>query len=99
MPLSSEERRALTRAHAFVRRYGARGLGPDAGPSLADDLRRVLPDVDDVTIGRVVLQIAGFLDILVRGHPSGVAAVASDQLLLAALDLTSTEWRDAADTR
>jgi hypothetical protein len=69
-------------------------LGRDAGPSLADDLRRVLCDVDDVTIGRVVLRVAEYLSVLVEGHPSGVAAVASDQLLLAALDLTAMEWRD-----
>jgi hypothetical protein len=93
MTLTPAERRALTRAHAFVQRHGTAGLDTGAGRALADVLRRVLADVDDVTIGRVALQVAEFLKELAETNDSDVTAVASDQLLLAALDLTAIEWQ------
>ena len=92
--LSADERRALRQALAYVLRHGAGGLKPQAGRALADELRRVLSDVDDVTIGRVILQVAQYLSVLVQRRPSEVATVASDQLLMAALDLTGIELRD-----
>jgi hypothetical protein len=77
-----------------VRSYGAGGLSVEAGATLADEFRRVLVDVDGVTMGRVLLQVATYLAGLAQGNTSDVAAVASDQLLLAALDLTAIERRD-----
>lgn len=94
LSLTPHERLALTRAHAYVQRQGAGGLRVEAGAALADGLRRVLADVDDVTIGRVLLQVAAYLAGLAEDNASDVAAVASDQLLLAALDLTAVERRD-----
>jgi hypothetical protein len=61
---------------------------------LADELRRVLVNVDDVTVGRVLLQVAAYLSGLAEDYASDVAAVACDQLLLTALDLTAVERRD-----
>jgi hypothetical protein len=61
---------------------------------LAGEFRRVLVNVNDVTIGRVLLQVAAYLAGLAEDNASDVTAVASDQLLLAALDLTAIERRD-----
>ncbi len=80
-------------AHAVVQRHGIAGLGADAGRVLADTLRGVLVDIDDVTIGRVALQVAEYLNELAEKNASVVTAVASDQLLLAALELTAIEWQ------
>jgi hypothetical protein len=93
MTLTPEERTALTRVHAFVLSHGTAGLDADAGRVLADVLRRVLIDVDDVTIGRVAFQVAEYLKELAEKNASDVTAVASDQLLLAALELTAVEWQ------
>jgi hypothetical protein len=60
---------------------------------LAGEFRRVLVNVNDVTIGRVLLQVAAYLSGLVEDNMSDVTGVASDQLLLAALDLTAIERR------
>lgn len=43
---------------------------------------------------RVALQVAGYLKELAEKNASDVTAVASDQLLLAALELTAIEWRE-----
>jgi hypothetical protein len=46
-----------------------------------------------VTIGRVAFQVAEYLKELAEKNASDVMAVASDQLLLAALELTAVEWQ------
>jgi hypothetical protein len=94
MTLSRDEREALVRAHAFVRTHGVRGLNNEAGSALADDLRRMLADISDETIGRVLLRVSEYLGVLAEENRSEALAVTSDQLLLASLDLTATEWRD-----
>lgn len=64
-----------------------------AGRRLADMLRGKLPDVDDVTMGRVALALGEFI--------GGVAdddhqmLVLTNQVVMAGLDLTALEWRGA----
>jgi len=66
-------------------------LNPDAvagAPAVADILRELLPDVDDVTIGRVLLTVTGgpFTALWRTGG-------ALPGLALVGLHLTETEWR------
>lgn len=68
------------------------------GRALADDLRRALPDLDDVSVGRVLLEIGGFIGRLADGRADGTLHVLTDQVMCAALDLTAVEWQEAPDT-
>jgi hypothetical protein len=67
-----------------VQRHAARGF--------ADLLRLELPDVDDVTLGRVLLQVGMYLG---RAAASEEMSDASDLLVISAIDMTSLE-RDAS---
>lgn len=61
----------------------------------ADFLRTELPDLDDVTIGRVLMQVGQLgADVSVLNPLLGVAPF-SVSLAAAALELTRTEWQDA----
>lgn len=74
-----------------------------AGRNLADRMRRALPDVDDVTIGRALLELGEVVAGVVRtAHDTtsdttqGEAALISvaGVVACAAINLTEIEWRE-----
>jgi hypothetical protein len=68
----------------------------DGGRALADELRQILPDLDDFTIGRVALALgeyAGKYTGRVAPNDHNMLAL-SNSLVLAGLDLTAIEWRN-----
>lgn len=103
--LTESERRAMAELDASL---PADDLVRRAGVGLADLLRTQLPDADDVTLGRVVLEIMRHLkrgDDEARrladnvGVPANVTraaalAVGIRQLAAASLTLTELEWKE-----
>ena len=61
------------------------------GPAIADRLRKQLPDLDDVTIGRVLVAVGTNLDWLFLPD----SAVPWAGLTAAGLHLTEAEWMGA----
>jgi hypothetical protein len=87
---------------ARLRRHGSEGLHAQVvatdpqflrlGQMLADRLRRQLPDLDDVTIGRVVLEIGAAVGAYVGTSPEPDCHQLNNWLTLGGLDLTAVEW-------
>ena len=65
----------------------------ELGTRIADILRAALPDLDDVTIGRVVVAIGVQLDILFTGKERDIRSLWAG-LTAAGLQLTRPEWDD-----
>lgn len=71
-----------------------------AGRNLADHLRRQMPDIDDVSIGRVAMATVVYLNKTLGAAGDGpvdtaLFNVACDQIMCAGLDLTASEWQEA----
>lgn len=64
-----------------------------AATAMADALRLDLPDLDDVTIGRVLLWVAQYAAVSSL-HPVTLGMFATGATC-AALDLTASEWQEA----
>lgn len=62
------------------------------GPAIADKLRTELPDLDDLTIGRVLVAIGTCLPGLFQD--ASAPQLAWGGLLQAGLDMTEPEWKD-----
>lgn len=105
MSLTETERQAMATLDAAL---PASDLTRRAGVGLADLLRIHLPDVDDVTLGRVVLEVMRHLkgcDDTARktaevvGVPANVTRAAAlqvgiRQLAAAAMTLTELDWKE-----
>jgi hypothetical protein len=69
-----------------------------AGSGFADSLRRELPDLDDLTIGRFLSLMTSFVAGIAQGYADAehgrLAALdgLGEVLTCAALDLAATEW-------
>jgi hypothetical protein len=61
-------------------------------PGIADSFRQQLPDLDDVTIGRILLAAAGSL--VPAGFLGGGGPLVLTIMAAAGLHLTDTEWND-----
>ena len=59
-----------------------------AARSFSDVLRTELPDLDDVTIGRVLLQVGVFIG---RASDCNAMDAATNTLLISAIDMTALE--------
>lgn len=68
-----------------------------AGRNLADVMRSALPDITDVTIGRVCLTIQEYLGSAMADVTCERMDLASAFVICAGLDLTSAEWQEAGD--
>lgn len=66
------------------------------GGNISDFLRTALPDMDDVTIGRVMITLAEFVTAGIRmgAEIPNVNLVAG--LLASGLQMTEPEWKDEA---
>jgi hypothetical protein len=62
------------------------------GPAIADVLRKQLPDLDDVTIGRVLIALTSEAKDIILQAPS--PGDAWSYVIGAGLDLTQTEWKE-----
>ena len=73
-----------------------RAITEDGGRALADLIRRELPDLDDLTLGRVVLQIGLYVGLNVHcmddERDQDVLMATGNYIVAAALDLTAAEW-------
>jgi hypothetical protein len=92
--LSNAERIRLARLHEQVQAWPYDPTA--AGRSLADVLRRAMPDIDDVTLGRVALEFGQYVGQLADPRNSDMNALV-DVTMCAALDLTATEWQEVHD--
>lgn len=63
-------------------------------PEFTDALRLALPDIDDVTIGRVLNEVAGQIASVEGTEMESVAALYT-AFACAGLQLTQAEWEDA----
>lgn len=65
----------------------------EGGRALADALRTGLPDMGDVTIGRVALELGRFVGRIAANPPEGQPMIAlSNQIIGAGMNLTASEW-------
>jgi hypothetical protein len=87
---TDEEKRGLAALHARASAVGA----PGEGREIADHMRLMLPDLDDVTIGRVLLRIAIHLGALHQVFGEEAAGQIGRQYMMAALQLTALEWQE-----
>lgn len=94
--LGAAERADLRLLHEQVRGSGNVEWVERVGPMFADQLRHRLPDLDDVTIGRVVLEVASYLKDDIAARPAAVDAVVPlwGTMTAAGLSLTRAEWDD-----
>jgi hypothetical protein len=68
----------------------------DMGRQLANMLRVDMPDVDSVSIGRVCLYLAEFIDdVIDAGQPCPAVMAVGNQVKTAGFDLTSIEWEES----
>lgn len=83
--------------------FGADPVGVQAGRMLADRLRTAVPDVDDVTIGRVLLGAGDFVASVIHAareapgdSADGEAALSAVAATFACAVITLTEihWRE-----
>ena len=105
-PYLPRDRAGLAALDARLRAYD-----PDlraAARQAAGLLRQQLPDIDDTTIGQVLIALAGKPSTLLAAHitsrqqhPSARTAVAQLWAALAgaALDLTAPDWQPRHDSR
>jgi len=96
-PYGARERAALAALDAQLR---AADPGRASGTELADLLREQLPDIDDTTLGRVLIALTGessVIAILVarQQHPAAQEAIARlwAALARAGLELTAPVWQ------
>lgn len=103
--LSETERRAFAQLAADL---PADPFGRLGGRTVADLLRVTAPEVDDVTLGRIALQLSRHLkdgrDVAVKAAEAidvptqltraAALEIAIRQLTCAALNLTELEWRE-----
>lgn len=93
-PLAGLDAGVLARGYADIR-----DVCPDAipaGQELADALRTSLTDLDDVTLGRVMLHLGSAMEHVLQCpvcEPYRVVDV-----LAAGLDLTALEWQSAVES-
>lgn len=93
--LGAAERARLRAADAHIK---ATEPNPEMGRPLADALRQNLPDLDDVTMGRVLIALGAHTGGLVQIYPDNhELRVLSNQIVMAGVDLTAIEWQDGDD--
>jgi hypothetical protein len=78
---------AETAALAKMRPQAA--LQAPAGRQIADALRQDFPELDDITLGRLALRFAAYLEVAERSRPGITAADMAVVLAAAATDLTT----------
>lgn len=97
--MSALTARERARLDALANRLAIYNTRPPAGVRLADGMRTDLPDIDDVTIGRVLLAYAQRArrsmppSTRLTVHGSAVTSILVVQLWGAALDLTALDRR------
>lgn len=64
---------------------------PDWGQAVADHVRSRVPEIDDVTLARVVLAVSSQINALTIGHGMRVALHASTVLAEAATELAALD--------
>lgn len=67
------------------------------GRELADSLRYSLPDLSDVTVGRVCLAIQEFMEMAQGDMECVKLKLVQTYVTCAGLDLTSAEWQSLGD--
>ncbi|MGH7511115.1 MAG: hypothetical protein ACREMZ_16870 [Gemmatimonadales bacterium] len=91
--LGAIEREQLRNLHTQIQASGNSDWLKDVGPLFADQLRRQLPDLDDATIGRVVLAIASYVQgEAQRTHYAKTLVPVWGTIVTAGLVLTQREW-------
>ncbi len=98
--LSAAERLNLSTLNDEQTASPAAKIAFEAGRALADSLRCRMPDIDDVTIGRVALATIAFMNLALAANGQGDSLIpaieaATDQIICASLDLTASEWQEA----
>jgi hypothetical protein len=96
--LSAAEKAKLNALHEQVEAQPWDSMA--AGRALADQLRRQMPDIDDVSLGRVAMATAVYLNEVLATAGDGPVDTAlfnltCDQIMCAGLDLTASEWQEA----
>lgn len=93
--LGAAERARLRATHAHIQ---VTEPDPQGGRPLADLLRQALPDLDDVTIGRVLLAVGSHTGAAVEAWPDNHELRAiSNQIVMAGVELTASEWQEHND--
>lgn len=90
--LSHQEKWVLRTLHPIVVATAPESVQP--GRNIADMLRTSLPDLDDVTIGRVVLAISVHIGSVKPRPKERAMRDLGNQIVAAALELTELEWRN-----
>ncbi len=96
--LSAAEKAHLKTLHEHVEAQPWDSM--TAGRALADKLRRQMPDIDDVSLGRVAMETIVYLNEALATAGDGPVDTARfnetcDQIMCAGLDLTASEWQGA----
>ncbi len=94
MPDSQHARPSgLSQAELAALRATAARAAPDAqaGRVLADSMRRDLPELDDLTLGRIALRYVAYLIVADRSQPGVTATEMANALSAVAAELTNLE--------
>ncbi|MEU7631776.1 hypothetical protein AB0C34_17560 [Nocardia sp. NPDC049220] len=94
--LGAAERERLRHAHRILLSSPDADLQKRGGQAVADILRAEVPDLDDVTIGRVALAVGRYLGHLAASDNDRNMTIAGNQVIAAGLHLTEAEWNAEA---